>query len=203
MNIAQILDLDVGMKGITCSGKITWANEPKNITGTSGSGKDYSFWSQFVVIEDFDGVKIGVSLIVETDQSAKEGDTITVEKAELKEYIKDGEPKLKLQGKLQYQAGQNPAQDSSQSPQQSAQATNPPQADKVAPAWQPLDREHVEKDVICALLAARNRAKPEDVKIWTDYIMNGVHPDIKPQTQNNPDYVGDNPPKPKDDDVPY
>ena len=194
MNIAQIMNLDVGMKGITCSGKITWANKPKNITGTSDSGNDYDFWSQFIVIEDNTG-KIGVSITVETDQdSVKKGDMVTVEKAELQEYRnKDNEPTLKLQGKLQYPAGQNTLQNAQQDTQQTRQATKAPQTQSNAPTWQPLDREHVEKDVICALLASRKRPEPEEVKMWTDYIMDGIHPDSKPEAQTNPDHVGDGP----------
>lgn len=203
MNIAQIMDLDVGMKGITCSGKVTWANKSKNITGTTGGGKDYDFWSQFIVIEDSSG-KIGVSISVETDQrSAKKGDMVTVEKAELKEYVKDGEPKLKLQGKLQYPAGQNAPQNSTQSPQEPAQATKAPQTQSNAPAWQALDRELVQKDVICALLASRKRPDPNEVKIWVDYIMDGVHPDSKPENRTNPDYVGDNPQRTDEDGIPF
>jgi hypothetical protein len=200
MNIAQIMDLDVGMKGITCSGKITWANEAKNLTGTSG-GKDYDFWSQFIVIEDSSGGKIGVSIILEANQpSVGKGDMVTVEKAELKEYIKNGEPMLKLQGKLQYPAGQNTSQNTPTSPQPSAQPINSSQTQNNAPTWKVLDRELVEKDVICALLASRKRPEPKEVKVWVDYIMDGIHPDSKPQTQNN---TGDEPPKPVDDDIPF
>lgn len=203
MNIAQIMDLDVGMKGITCSGRVTWANEPKNITGTTNQGKDYDFWSQFIVIEDTNG-KIGVSIAVETDQrSVKKGDTVTVEKAELKEYVKDGEPKLKLQGKLQSPAGQNTPQDTSQASQNASESTKPPRTQSNAPAWQALDREFVQKDVICALLASRKRPEPKEVKIWTDYIMDGIHPDSKPQSNANPDYVGDDPPRKDEDGIPF
>ena len=101
------------------------------------------------------------------------------------------------------QAGQNTPQDTPKSPQPPAQATTPPKTQSNAPTWQVLDREHVQKDVICALLASRKRPEPKEVKIWVDYIMEGVHPDSKPQGQTNPDWVGENPPPTDENGVPF
>lgn len=191
MNIEQIMDLDVGMKGITCKGKVTWANKPKNITGTSDSGNDYDFWSQFIVIEDATG-KIGVSITVEEDQcSPKKGDMVTIEKAELQEYYnKDNEPTLKLQGKLQ-----NDSQEAQQAPQRLAQTMKAPQRQDNS-----LNREQVRSDVICAIIASRHIPESKEVEKWVNVIMN---PHNKPQYKANPNYVGDDPPKPKDDDIPF
>ena len=197
MNIAQIMDLDVGMKNITCSGKVAWANEPKNIKGTSGSGNDYDFWSQFIVIEDSSGGKIGVSITVEADQSSvKKGDMVTVEKAELKEYVKNGESMLKLQGKLQYPTRQS----APQSPQQPAQRPNVPQAQDTKPHV----RAAVRLDILCAMLSGGIAVDYPEVSRHTEFVISGkIAPDVSAPMRNNPDYVGDDPPAPVDDDIPY
>lgn len=101
------------------------------------------------------------------------------------------------------QAGQNTPQPTPQRLQQPAQPTTPPQRQSNVPAWQALDRELVQKDVICALLASRKRPEPNEVKVWVDYIMDGIHPDSKPQYQANPNYVGDNPPRKDEDGIPF
>lgn len=114
-----------------------------------------------------------------------------------------GKPYTGYSGFWNDQTGQNTPQDTPTSPQQPAQATNPPQRQSNAPTWKALDREHVEKDVICALLASRKRPEPNEVKVWVDYIMDGVHPDSKPQDRTNPDYVGDDPPRTDEEGVPF
>lgn len=90
-----------------------------------------------------------------------------------------------------------------QASQTASESTKPPRTQSNAPAWQALDRELVQKDVICALLASRKRPEPNEVKIWVDYIMDGVHPDSKPQSQANPNYVGDDPPQTDEDGIPF
>ena len=187
MKIAQILELDVGMKGITCQGAVTWSNKPKNITGTS-NGKDYSFWSQFIVVEDNTG-KIGVSITVEEDQrSVTKGDEVTVEKAELKEYTNnDGDKCLKLQGKL-YSKGRQDAQQCTQ------QATQRPKAPQVG-----NNDIEVRKCVVCAYLAGGTRPLSEDVDYWIKYIETGIDASL-PENVNTGDADG----RPAtDDDVPY
>ncbi len=188
MKIAQIKQLDVGMKGITCSGEVAWAGESKNITGTS-NGKDYDFWSQFIVVKDggSDADKIGVSIIVENGIIAKKGDSVTIESAELKSYQKEGKAVLKLQGKLYSKAGQG----AQQGTQQAAQATNASQVGN--------NDIEVRRCVVCAYLASGIQPLVEDIEYWIKYIETGIDASL-PENTN----TGDADERPAtDDDVPY
>jgi hypothetical protein len=151
------------MKGITCSGEVAWAGESKNIVGTTGGGKDYDFWSQFIVIKD-DTDKIGVSITLEEGQpSISKGDIVTIEKAELQEYLnKDKEPTLKLQGKLQGDPPQ--AQQGTQEPRQATKALQ-------GRGGNSLNREQVKSDVICAIIASRHIPESKEIEKWVNVIM--------------------------------
>lgn len=190
MNIAQIRQLDVGMKNITCSGEVTWAGEHKNITGTTAGGKDYDFWSQFIVVKD-DTDKIGVSISLETDESgAKKGDKIAIEKAELVEYTdKNGDSQLKLQGKVVSARSQS----TSGASQNRSQSTKAPQ--------QGNNDVEIRKCVVCAYLAGGSRPLVEDVEYWMEYINTGVDASL-PENVNK-EYVGGDSPKATDEDIPW
>ena len=190
MNIAQIRQLDIGMKGIACSGKVTWVNEAKNIVGTSDAGNDYDFWSQFIVIKD-DTDKIGVSITIESDErSVRKGEIVTIENAELQEYIKDGKSNLKLQGKVRTVAPQNAQQAPSPPAQGTNQSYNTPQGKK-EPDWDAIARGKVRNSVVCAFIGAPIDAMPsiKDMEYWVNYIMTGIDPNNQPQYQANPEYV--------------
>ena len=149
-----------------------------------------------VKIKDESGETIGAWLY--TDKSQCVPNQIITANGMLKEYEDN-----RYIDYATVKAGQNTPQNQQQDTQQSAQPTNPPQRQSNAPTWQALDREFVQKDVICALIASRKRPDPEEIKMWTDYIMDGVHPDSKPQGQTNPGYVGDNPPRTDEEGVPF
>ena len=188
MNIAQIKQTGGIDSWIDFSGQIIAIKETKSRT------KKNRLMTKVRIKDESD--EIGVWLY--TDKSQCTLNQVITANGMLKEY-----EDRRYIDYATVKSDQDTSQNTSQGSQPPAQATNPPQTDKAAPAWQPLDREHVEKDVICALLAARNRAKPEEVKKWADYIMSGIHPDGQPQAQNNPEYVGDNSPKVTDSDVPF
>lgn len=167
MNIEQIKQLDVGIKGLRCSGKVTWAGESKNIVGTNEqTGNDYDFWSQFIVVKDMTD-KIGVSIIIDEDQrSLKKGDMVTIENAELKEYYKDDKPVLKLQGKL----STNAPQDSPQGSQQPHRTTKAPQSD-------PETEGKVRHGLVCACIQGGMKLSIKELEGWKKYIMTGQPPD--------------------------
>ena len=213
MNIAQIRQLDIGMKGIACSGKVTWVNEAKNIVGTSGAGNDYDFWSQFIVIKD-DTDKIGVSVTIESDErSVRKGEIITIENAELQEYIKDGKSNLKLQGKVRTVSPQN----TQQAPSPPAQPTNYQQPvphytsqGKKEPDWDAKDLRMARMNsvtnstkLICLMaevnkdidITGKDRERlvnlvTQTADIILHYIYNGLTkkqvPDSNQSVQNNP-----------------
>lgn len=174
MNIAQIRQLDIGMKNITCSGEVTWAGQQKNIKGTTAGGRDYDFWSQFIVVKD-ETDKIGVSITLEIDESgAKKGDEVAIEKAELIQYQdNDNEPQLKLQGKIVSARSQSTQQASPQP----AQRTNAPQTDDV----------ELRKSVVCAYLACGDRPLAEDVEYWMEYIKTGIDKSLPDNIENQPE----------------
>jgi len=120
MNIAQIKGLDIGMSGISCSGVVKYEKEPRNIAGTR-NGNPYSFWSQFIVLED-ETDSIGVNLRLDkADQRREKNQIVSVEKGVLDSYEKDGETKLSLKGNLTKASA---SQQGQQGPQQSAGRLN-------------------------------------------------------------------------------
>lgn len=188
MNIAEIKQSG-GIDGwIDFSGQITEIKETKTRT------KKKRLMTK-VKIKDESGEVIGVWLY--TDKSQCVPDQIITANGMLKEYEDH-----KYIDYATVKDGQNTPQDSPQASQNAPQSTKPPQAQSTAPAWQALDREFVQKDVICALLASRKRPEPDEVKIWTDYIMDGVHPDSKPQDNTNPEY-SDDPPRTDEDGIKF
>lgn len=189
MNIAEIKQIGGIDSWIDFSGQIAEIKETKSRT------KKNRLMTK-VRIKDESGEIIGVWLY--TDKASVVPDQMITANGMLKEY-----EDRKYIDYATVKAGQNTSQDTSQATQNASQSTKPPQTQSNAPAWKALDREMVEKDVICALLASRKRPDPNEVRIWTDYIMDGVHPDSKPQDQTNPTYVGDNPSKTDEDGIPF
>lgn len=188
MNIAEIKQQGEIDSWIDFTGQIIEIKETKSRT------KKKRLMTK-VKLKDESGEIIGVWLYTENSQCVP--NQIITANGMLKEYEDH-----KYIDYATVKVGQNAPQPAPQSPQEPAQSTNPPQTQSNAPTWQVLDREHVEKDVICALLASRKRPEPEEVKVWVDYIMDGIHPDSKPQDNNNPEY-SDDPPKTKDSDIPF
>lgn len=175
MNIAQIKGLDIGMSGISCSGEVKYENEPRNITGTHNN-KPYSFWTQFVIIEDTTD-SIGVNLkIGNADQRREKGQIISIEKGVLDSYEKDGETKLSLKGNLVKTSAQQQGQQGSQ------QAAQGPKGEDKAVGM-------VRHGVVCAAIQAgqivlRENNRIPDINYWVEYIMTGKAP-LPPKTQNN------------------
>lgn len=94
------------------------------------------------------------------------------------------------------------SQDSPQSPQHARQGTKAPQARD----YDAENRGKVRTQFIkAAIIAGTLKCKCyDDVLTLTEFAMTGIDPTkAKPQYQANPKYVGDNPPKPKDDDIPF
>lgn len=112
--IATIKKLNVGTKGLEASGCVKYEAEPKNISGEK-NGKPYSFWKQFVVLED-ETDSIGCSIQLDRPgQRIEKGRIITVERGALDSYEKDGETKISLQCRLKTSA---------QTPKEAEETTN-------------------------------------------------------------------------------
>lgn len=203
MNIAQIKQLDVGMAGISCSGQVTWAGKSEHKTGMH-NGEEYDFWSQFIVVADSTD-KIGVNINNPPPNGVMKDDTVTIEKAKLKSYLKDNKTVLNLQGKLATAAPPPTPQNAQQAPQQAVQATNTAANGK---------NTSIERQV--AFKAACEYAGRRDLDPNTlieaaragHYFIetgNNILTVPKPDKEiTNPDYVGDNPePTGDKDDIPF
>lgn len=87
-------------------------------------------------------------------------------------------------------------------PQQARQGTNAPQARD----YDAENRGKVRTQFIkAAIIAGTLKCKCyDDILTLTDFAMTGIDPaKAKPQYRPNPNYVGDDPPPPVDDDIPY
>jgi len=94
--------------------------------------------------------------------------------------------------------------------QQAPQATNSPQSapqGKKDPDWDAIAEGKVRHGILCAMLSGGISVDYEEVLRHTTFVMTGknhdAYPDPDPSIQNNPDYVGDNPRPPADEDIPF
>ena len=103
LTIAIINTLNVGEEGIDCVGIVGYVGKPKHLVGTSASGREYDFWTQFITLKQGDD-EMGVSLSL--DQNAAgvtKGQSIGVMGGKIIGYTNDkGQAKRKLQCKLVY-----------------------------------------------------------------------------------------------------
>ena len=96
-----------------------------------------------------------------------------------------------------------------QAPQQPAQRPNVPQGLNMPDTYAyPVTPETARRMARVALMVAmlRNGESPlySYVTELVEYSMTGIEPNVQQQEDNaNPDYVGDNPPPPQDDDIPF
>lgn len=99
MNISQILTLDDGVSGLGCTGAVSYVKPPENKVGTK-NGKDYDFWTQFIVVKDETG-DIGVSLnLGDSSVGVSKGQTVLIEKGTVGSYTKDGKLRKSLRASL-------------------------------------------------------------------------------------------------------
>ena len=195
MNIGTIKQLDVGTSNIACRGVIKYLGEPKHITG-SKDGRDYDFWTQFVVLEEGKD-SIGVNLALESKVALSKNQTIQVEKGTLESYPKDGETKLSLKAKL-YSVG-----NTQQAPSQPPQATNSGQGQSggANPKNAPFALSYV-KDLIIAKEVKWVDFWPT-VESFQTYMDTGKTPMVKDdEPQTNDDYYADEPPV-DDSEIPF
>ncbi len=95
MDIKLIKGLDVGMSKITCAGEVKYTKDPKHLTGSSG-GRDYDFWSQFIVVEDpSDSIGIHITLEKNNTGGFSKGDQVKIWGGTLDSY-KDKENKTQF-----------------------------------------------------------------------------------------------------------
>lgn len=124
MKIADILHLEDGVSGISCTGEISYVGKPTHKSGES-HGKPYSFWSQFIVLKE-NGNDIGVNLSATEEtclNDAYKGRTVTV-KGKIGSYTdKEGVLKKTLQGYIQ-QAESPQHQETHHNAQQAAPQSN-------------------------------------------------------------------------------
>lgn len=125
MNIAQILTLPDGISGIDCSGIATYVQPIVNRKGTT-DGRDWSFWTQFIVLKDKTGdIDVSLNLGEESYLAVVKGDTIFVEKGTVSSY-KDKKDKLRKSLQASLVVSGAPPQ-GREAPQQGRQAPKPPQ----------------------------------------------------------------------------
>ena len=213
MNISAIKQLDVGMSGIVCSGVIKYEKLPRNINGET-NGEPWSFWTQFVVIEDSTD-SIGANVRVGgLDQKLHKGYKYTLENCKLDSYIKDNKTMLSLQGRL----GPGNA------PQAPSQAAGAAQSTKDVD-WDAKDKRMARMGglnnatrLIC-LLAEAGKIDSPDVNLITktaelmvNYIYNGlskprnaVKAAAKAAEELGDHYDGSQPTpgEPNEDDIPF
>lgn len=135
MNISQILTLPDGVSGIDCQGIATYVQPAQNKTGTT-DGRDWSFWTQGVVIKDGTGeIWVNLNLGEESYLAVPKGKRISVEKGVIGSYNKtdkDGNSVLRKSLKARLVVAGAPLQ-GQQAPQQPHQAANIPQAGQLDP----------------------------------------------------------------------
>ncbi len=123
MNIGQIQTLDDGVNGVSAVGTVTYTKPAVNRVGDK-DGRQYDFWSQFVVIKDASG-EMGVHLTVGAGEEVFKGQQIAVEKGKVGSYYYDKTHIRKtLSGSLV--SGQSSVHQGQQAPQQPRQAPNVP-----------------------------------------------------------------------------
>lgn len=114
MNIAKILELDDDIKGLSCSGIVTYTKEASHKTGEY-NGEPYSFWTQFIVLKDA-SADIGINLnLGDSDINAvAKGQNISVVNGIVGSYIKDNKTRKSLRATIR---AQNQQQDTQTAPQ--------------------------------------------------------------------------------------
>jgi hypothetical protein len=189
MNIAQIKQLDVGMSGIVCTGNVGYLGDIQRKTGTY-DGRDYNFLTQFITIKDSTD-EIGANLRIRDGLVLLKGQKVTIEKAILQSYIKNGETRLSLRGTVQENAQTQPQPP--QAPQQAAQGTQVKEPD-----WDAIAEGKVRHGLVCAYIQGGTEPLIDNLEKWKTYIMTGHHPDKvaepdqsitepEQQTQTNPE----------------
>jgi hypothetical protein len=120
--IAMLKELDAGTKGLATEGKVVYCKPRKHLQGTSQkTGKDYDFYSQFIIIEDVNEHSIVVDL--SDSLEVQKGQSIKVYKGLLKPHVDNkGNNTVKLSAQLV----QDGSQGSPQTPPEARQATNTP-----------------------------------------------------------------------------
>jgi hypothetical protein len=195
-SIAAIKALDAGTKGLATEGTVVYSQARKHLQGTSEkTGKDYDFYSQFTIVEDVN--KDAIAIDLGDSQEVQNGDFVRVHKGLLKDHRdKDGKATVKLSARLLVNGSQAPQKQSQDRSQSTQGGTNT--EDQRAIAW----------NAACTVAAQSSDMSLDDIEemamAGAYFIANGKsRPAEKPQGgQSNPDYVGDDPPKP-DGPIPF
>jgi len=99
MKIKDIQKLDAGISNIELEGKVNYVKSPRHLEGNNQKGH-YSFWSQFVVIEDDTG-KIGCNINLTDEKFQLKKEDVVKVKGKVDEYEdKNGEKQKILRASL-------------------------------------------------------------------------------------------------------
>lgn len=209
MNIAQIKQLQTVDGWIDCGAQIKEVKEIKQRTKSNLSktpGQAYNV--QKLVVQDETDT---IGLWAYANQQFLPGQVITIH-GMVKEY-----QNKRYLDYCDIKTDQNTHQNTQQAPSQPTQATNKPynalhspqpySQGKKEPDWDAITEGKVRHGILCAMLQGGVSVDYPEVLRHTVFVMTGKDPNSIPEPdpsiQNNPDYVGDEPPPPTDDNIPF
>jgi len=98
MNIAAMLELEHGVSRLKFGGILQYVKKPSIVTGTTKQSESFSYYTQFLIIDDGSaGVPVVLNIGADTDKAltiADRGKAIKCWSGKIERYTKDGENKM-------------------------------------------------------------------------------------------------------------
>jgi len=187
MNIAQIKKVGIIDSWVDTSGQILEIKEQKTRTTKN------RLMAKVKIGDETD--QIGAWLYIDTN-SVVLNQIISI-RAMLKEWNSN---RYLDYGKIQSQQQTAPP-NAPQAPQNALQSTN----NKKDVDWDAISRGKVRHGVVTAYISAGTEPAIYRCEYWTNYIMTGKDPDgiPDPDPSITEGYIGDDPPPPTDDEIPF